>query len=248
MKENKKIDVRNLYYATLIDENNVPHSLLGTLIKGVFTDLKTNEKYIWKGKIQKFYNKSTPVNLSGFLSFLLVAGKPYFYGVKSIKEIFERDKFISKTFDEKTKTFDYNNPQEIQQTLAIIKPDGIKNATKIIEMIYKEGLKIIKYEVRMLDEEILKEHYAHLIDKPFYPELESYMLSGEVVLMVLEGVNAVEKFRNLMGPTNSSKAPKGTIRGEFGTDITHNAIHGSDSELNAIYEIDRFFRQKQKRI
>ena len=115
-------------------------------------------------------------------------------------------------------------------------------------MIYNAGLKIKKYEVRRLDEEILKEHYAHLIDKPFYPELESYMLSGEVVLMVLEGLNAVEKFRNLMGPTDSKKAPKGTIRGEFGTDITYNAVHGSDSGLNAVTEIIRFFKQKQKRI
>ncbi|MBR6690693.1 MAG: nucleoside-diphosphate kinase [Bacilli bacterium] len=138
--------------------------------------------------------------------------------------------------------------QEIQETLAIIKPDGIKNAIKIIEMIYKAGLTVKKYEVRMLDEEILKEHYSHLTDKPFYPKLESYMLSGEVILMILEGKNAVEKLRELMGPTDSTKAPKGTIRGEFGTDITYNAIHGSDSELSAINEINRFFNKKQKRI
>ncbi|MBE6139463.1 MAG: nucleoside-diphosphate kinase [Firmicutes bacterium] len=141
-----------------------------------------------------------------------------------------------------------DNKNVVEQTLAIIKPDGIKNAIKIIEMIYNEGLKIEKYEVRMLDEEILKEHYAHIVDKPFYPKLENYMLSSEVVLMILEGVNAVDKLRNLMGPTDSTKAQKGTIRGEFGTDITYNAIHGSDSKENAEIEINRFFRQKQKRI
>ena len=141
---------------------------------------------------------------------------------------------------------DYN--KEVENTLAIIKPDGVKNATKIIEMIYKSGLKIKNYEVKMLDKEILSEHYAHLLDKPFYPELESYMLSGEVILMILEGMNAVENFRTLMGPTDSKKAFKGTIRGEFGTDITQNAIHGSDSKENAEIEIERFFRQKQKRI
>ena len=141
-----------------------------------------------------------------------------------------------------------NNIQEIQQTLAIIKPDGVKNATRIIEMIYKEGLKIEKYEVRMLDEELLSEHYSHLIDKPFYPKLRDYMLSSEVILMILEGENAVEKLRNLMGPTDSTKAPIGTIRGEFGTDITYNAIHGSDSKHSAEIEINRFFNQKQKRI
>ena len=137
---------------------------------------------------------------------------------------------------------------ELEKTLAIIKPDGIKNITQIIGMIYKSGLKIGKYEIRQLDEEVLSEHYSHLLDKPFYPMLQEYMMSSEVVLMILEGKNAVEKLRNLMGPTDSTKAPKGTIRGEFGTDITYNAIHGSDSKENAKIEIDRFFRQKQKRI
>ena len=137
---------------------------------------------------------------------------------------------------------------ELEKTLAIIKPDGIKNITQIIGMIYKSGLKIGKYEIRQLDEEVLSEHYSHLLDKPFYPMLQEYMMSSEVVLMILEGKNAVEKLRNLMGPTDSTKAPKGTIRGEFGTDITYNAIHGSDSKENAKIEIERFFRQKQKRI
>lgn len=137
---------------------------------------------------------------------------------------------------------------ELERTLAIVKPDGIKNIVRIIEMIYKTGLKISKYEIRQLDEEVLSEHYSHLLDKPFYPMLQEYMMSSEVVLMILEGKNAVEKLRNLMGPTDSTKAPKGTIRGEFGTDITYNAIHGSDSKENAEIEIERFFRQKQKRI
>ena len=135
-----------------------------------------------------------------------------------------------------------------EKTLAIIKPDGMKNIEKIIEMIYNAGLKIEKYEVRELDEEILKEHYSHIIERPFYPELRDYMLSGKVVIMVLKGIDAVKRFRDLMGPTNSEKAPKGTIRGEFGTDVTHNAVHGSDSKENAEIEINRFFRQKQKRI
>ena len=137
---------------------------------------------------------------------------------------------------------------ELEKTLAIVKPDGIKNIVRIIEMIYKTGLKISKYEIRQLDEEVLSEHYSHLLDKPFYPMLQEYMMSSEVVLMILEGENAVEKLRNLMGPTDSTKAPKGTIRGEFGTDITYNAIHGSDSKENAEIEINRFFNQKQKRI
>ena len=108
-------------------------------------------------------------------------------------------------------------------------------------MIYEAGLSIKKYEVRQLDVETIREHYSHLLEKPFYGELEEYMTSDIVILMVLTGENAVEKLRTLMGPTNSKKAEKGTIRGEFGTDITYNAIHGSDSIESAQIEINRFF-------
>jgi len=135
--------------------------------------------------------------------------------------------------------------EEKEQTLAIIKPDGIKYIEEIIDMISNAGLKIERREARYLNKEILKEHYAHIIDKPFYSELEKYMTSGIVVLMILSGENAVEKLRTLMGPTDSKKAEKGTIRGEFGTDITHNAIHGSDSKENALIEINRFFNRKK---
>lgn len=247
MKENKKIDLYNLCYATLIDENGTPKCLLGTYKNSVFNDIKTGDKYVMK-ELGKFYKDGIAVDLHHIIKFHLVAGKKFVWGKKTIAEILEEDSAITKTWEENEKTFDYNDSREVQQTLAIIKPDGIKNATKIIEMIYKEGLKIVRYDVRMLDKEILSEHYSHLVERPFYPELEEYMLSGEVVIMVLEGVNAVERFRNLMGPTDSKKAPKGTIRGEFGTDLTHNAIHGSDSVNNAIREELRFFSQKQKRI
>lgn len=135
-----------------------------------------------------------------------------------------------------------------EETFAMIKPDGIKNIVKIIEMIYSAGLKIEKYEVRHLDKDILKEHYAHVIDKPFYPELESFMLSDNVVTMIISGDDAVSKLRQLMGPTDSKEAGKDTIRGKFGTDKTRNAIHGSDSKKSAEIEIERFFKQKQKRI
>ena len=137
--------------------------------------------------------------------------------------------------------------QNIQETLAIIKPDGIKNSEKIINMIYQNGLKIKEYKLTMLSKEIVREHYNTLLDKPFYGRLEAFMTSDYVILMVLTGENAVEKLRNLMGPTNSQLAAKGTIRGEFGTDITINAIHGSDSVENAKIEIDRFFNHDIKK-
>ena len=81
---------------------------------------------------------------------------------------------------------------EIEQTLAIIKPDGMKKLSEIIAMISAVGLKINKFVVRRLEEDVLKEHYSHLLDKPFYPEIQEYMLSGVVAIMVLEGENAVE--------------------------------------------------------
>lgn len=137
--------------------------------------------------------------------------------------------------------------KNIEETLAIIKPDGVKNSVRIIEMIYEAGLSIKKYEVRQLDVETIREHYSHLLEKPFYGELEEYMTSDIVILMVLTGENAVEKLRTLMGPTNSKKAEKGTIRGEFGTDITYNAIHGSDSIESAQIEINRFFNRGTKK-
>lgn len=133
-----------------------------------------------------------------------------------------------------------------EQTLAIIKPDGMKNIEKIIDLIYKNNLKINEYKLEKLSKEILKEHYAHLLDKPFYKQLEEYMTSGYVVIMILEGENAVEKLRNLMGPTDSRKADKNTIRGLYGTDITYNAIHGSDSIESANTEIIRFFKKNIK--
>lgn len=140
---------------------------------------------------------------------------------------------------------EFNNEEK---TLAIIKPDGIKNIEKIIHMIYNSGLKIDKFEVKFLDEDILQEHYFHVLEKPFYPRLKNYMMSGEVAIMILSGDNAIEKFRNLMGPTDSTIASPNTIRGMFGTDKTINAVHGSDSKENAEIEINRFFKQKEKRI
>lgn len=117
----------------------------------------------------------------------------------------------------------------------------MENIEKIIKMFYDHGLKILEYKLVMLDKEILKEHYAHLLDKPYYKSIEEYMTSNYVAIMILEGRGAVKKLRDLMGPTDSKKAGENTIRGLFGTDITENAIHGSDSVENANAEIKRFF-------
>jgi len=138
--------------------------------------------------------------------------------------------------------------KELEKTLAIVKPDGMKNIEYIIEMIYKSGLKITDYKVETLDKETLEEHYAHIVNEKFYPNVEQYMTSGPVAIMVLEGVNAVEKFRDLMGPTDSREAGPNTIRGKYGIDKGTNAVHGSDSPKNAEIEINRFFRENVKKL
>ena len=135
---------------------------------------------------------------------------------------------------------------DVSETLAIIKPDGMPNIDKIVEMFYNNGLKIKKYKIENLNEELVDEHYSHLLDMPFYPDLKKFMMSAPVAIMILEGEDAVSKLRNLMGPTDSTKASKKTIRGMFGTDKMYNAIHGSDSDENAYIEINRFFKTKTK--
>ena len=99
-----------------------------------------------------------------------------------------------------------------------------------------------------LDEEIIREHYAHLVDKPFYPTLELFMMSGPVMAMIVEGENAVSRVRSLMGATDSKDALPGTIRGDYGdkTCCTYNIIHGSDSLENAEIEINRFYPELKK--
>jgi nucleoside-diphosphate kinase len=93
-----------------------------------------------------------------------------------------------------------------------------------------------------LTPEILREHYAHVASKPFYPEIEQFMSSLPVIVLALRGQDAVARVRDLLGPTDSRKAPKGTIRGDFGTDMMTNVVHASDSDDNARIELARFFR------
>jgi nucleoside-diphosphate kinase len=133
----------------------------------------------------------------------------------------------------------------IERTLSIIKPDAVaKNVIgSIISRFEKEGLNIAAIEMKWLSESEAKRFYEVHRERPFFAELVSYMISGPVVIMVLEGENAVLKNREIMGATDPKKAAPGTIRAEFGTDISANAIHGSDSLENATQEITFFFPQ-----
>lgn len=131
----------------------------------------------------------------------------------------------------------------IEKTYIMLKPDCVKRGLmgEVISRIERKGYKIVDAKMMNLDEAILKEHYAHLADKPFFPEIVSFMTSGPVLGMIVEGENAVQGMRIIMGATKFEEATAGTIRGDFAHSTSENLIHGSDSLENAEIEIKRFF-------
>lgn len=130
-----------------------------------------------------------------------------------------------------------------EKTYIMLKPDCIKRGLigEVISRIEKKGYKITDVKMMCLDEKILREHYAHIADKPFFPEIVSYMTSGPVLGMIVEGENAVKGMRILMGATKFEDAAAGTIRGDYAFCTIENLIHGSDSLENAEIEMKRFF-------
>jgi nucleoside-diphosphate kinase len=133
------------------------------------------------------------------------------------------------------------------RTFVMLKPDAIRKCVvgKVISRLEGAGLAIVGMKMVQLNEKICREHYAHHVNKPFFKGLIEFMCSSPVICMVLEGSDAVETVRELAGPTDSKKAPKGTIRGDFGTDVQANVIHASDSDETAEVEIRRFFRDDE---
>lgn len=135
----------------------------------------------------------------------------------------------------------------MQQSLIIIKPSGVERGLvgKIIDRFQQKGLIIAGLKMMMLNEEILREHYAHLVDRPFFPSILSSMMASPVVVMCVKGKDAVTVVRSMVGVTNSRNAAPGTIRGDFGMSSQENIIHASDSEENGIIETNRFFRPEE---
>ena len=131
----------------------------------------------------------------------------------------------------------------IQRTLSIIKPDATKrNITgKIIQKFEDGGLSIIAQKRILLTQDQAEGFYSVHKERPFYNDLVSFMTSGPVVVQVLEGENAIQKNREIMGATNPEEAKEGTIRAEYALNIEANSVHGSDSEDNAATEISFFF-------
>lgn len=135
----------------------------------------------------------------------------------------------------------------MESTLSIIKPDAVaKNVIgKIVDRFESNGLKIAAMKKVQLSQADAEAFYAVHASRPFFGDLVKFMISGPVVIMVLEGENAVLKNRDLMGATNPKDAAKGTIRADFADSIDANAVHGSDSLENAKIEIDFFFARRE---
>jgi len=136
-----------------------------------------------------------------------------------------------------------NTNMAIEKTLSIIKPDAVKK--NVIGEIYsrfeKAGLKIVDAQMISLSKEEAEGFYEVHKDRPFFSDLVAFMISGPVMIQVLEGDDAVKLNRDLMGATNPKEADVGTIRADFADSIDANAVHGSDSSENAAIEIDYFF-------
>lgn len=131
----------------------------------------------------------------------------------------------------------------MEETLIILKPDCMEKrvAGQVITRFEQAGFEIVAAKIMQLDGPILREHYAHVADKPFFPEIEAFMSSRPVMPMILRGESVIAKVRDLLGPTNSLEAPKGTIRGDLGTDMMRNVVHASDGPETAAAEKKRFF-------
>ena len=131
----------------------------------------------------------------------------------------------------------------MERTYIMLKPDAIRRnlVGEIIGRIEKKGYKISNMKMFMLNDQILKEHYAHIADRPFFPEVCAYMTSGPVIGMVVEGENVIKGMRQMMGQTKYLEAPMGTIRGDYSCNDRENLIHGSDAPETADIEIKRFF-------
>ena len=112
----------------------------------------------------------------------------------------------------------------------------------VLQRFEAAGFDVIGCKMMRLSSALLREHYAHVASKPFYPEIEQFMSSRPVIALALRGENIVAKVRDLLGPTDSRKAPKGSIRGDFGTEMMKNVVHASDSVENGQIEIARFFK------
>ena len=135
----------------------------------------------------------------------------------------------------------------MEQTFIILKPSSIQRglAGDVITRFQRKGIIIAGIKMMRLNEEILREHYAHLVDRPFFPSLVKSMMATPVIVMVLKGKDVVSVVRSMVGATNCRNAAPGTIRGDFGMSGQENIVHASDSPEDAVIEIARFFKPEE---
>ncbi len=135
----------------------------------------------------------------------------------------------------------------MERTLILLKPDAVSGrfCGKVITRFEDAGFKVIGCKMMHPSPDVWREHYAHVADKPFYPEIEKFMSSKPVIALALEAENVIATMRDMLGVTDSRKAAPGTIRSEFGTDMMINVAHASDSAETAEKEIKRFFKDEE---
>jgi nucleoside-diphosphate kinase len=134
-----------------------------------------------------------------------------------------------------------------ERTLLLLKADALHRGLigRILSRFEDKGFSIAGLKMLKMSKDLAKEHYGHLVSKPFYPDLEKFMTEFPIVAAVIEGKEAVEVTRLIVGPTNASKAPGGTIRGDLSNSTSRNVIHASDSKETAEKEIKRFFKHDE---
>ena len=133
----------------------------------------------------------------------------------------------------------------VERTLVLCKPDAVERGLvgEVIGRLERKGFRLVAVELRTLDEATAKQHYGEHEGKPFFGDLVSFITSGPLVALCVEGPDAVGAVRTLMGPTNPITAPPGSIRGDYGLEIEKNLVHGSDSPESATRELGLFFPQ-----
>ena len=132
-----------------------------------------------------------------------------------------------------------------EKSLIIVKPDAIQRnlVGEVIRRFENKGLKIIGLKMMGIEDALLDEHYAHIKDKPFFPGIRDFMKSCPVIVMAVEGINAISAIRIIVGPTKAWEADAGTIRGDFSLSTQSNIVHASDSVENGETEVKRFFQK-----
>lgn len=135
-------------------------------------------------------------------------------------------------------------PMSEQTTLILLKPDCVSKhlCGEVLRRFEDAGFRIRGMKMIQLDDAVLREHYAHIADRPFFPEVTRFMKSQPVIALALAGENVIQRVRDLLGPTDSRKADRGTIRGDYGVDTMVNVAHASDSPPAAEAELNRFFK------